>query len=252
MAQAEKEAVAEITKKPVAAAEGEIIKPKEEEKKIEVPMVPVAVPPAAPPAIPAALTLEMIPEPFVTTKAPYTTGPAAPVIPLNPLLIDIETTTAEPHLGRIMCIGYIDPKTTQSDIIFNDDEEALVKQFIDFYTNSGYDQIVGYNVSFDIRYIFARCLRYQIPASIFLNSAYYDLMQIMKQVKMAFVFTMNKPHGLYDWAKYLFNVDRHSGHKEILEAWEKKDLNFIRAHNEQDLNVLFNLYNLIQFVMLST
>ena len=180
---------------------------------------------------------------------PYGPIPEIPEIVPRSVVIDIETTGPEPYDSRIITIGVVDIRNPENIISFtNEDEELMVKEFIAWFELNGFDEIIGYNVSFDYRFIFAKLLRYRLPSKAFMDADLYDVMQMMKQAKMAFVFGYNKPGTLEQWAAYLFGEKKILTFEEILIAWEEERIYDIIKHNKHDVELCLMLWALIKYV----
>ena len=165
------------------------------------------------------------------------------------VVIDIETTGPFPWDSRIICIVAVAIDRPDQYVVFqNEDEETMIKEFINWFESEGFNEIIGFNISFDYRFIWSRLLRYRIPSASFVNARLYDLMQSMKQVKHEFVFTMNKPGTLEQWVEYLFGERKVMTYEEILKAWKERRIGDIIAHCKHDVELELMLWVLIKFV----
>jgi hypothetical protein len=176
--------------------------------------------------------------------------PPKPPAGIVPLVVDIETTGANPWDSRIICIGYKDPADTLSDpvVILDEDEEKILIEFLSSYVSGGYNQLIMFNGAFDYRFIFARCLYYRIACKEFVDSYIYDIMQVVQQVKQTFVYSLNKSGNLENWIQFLLGVGKTMTLEELLAAWELKDYPKIIEYNMNDVQVEFILYALIELV----
>jgi len=206
-----------------------------EEKKIIVELEKI-------PEVPAEI---FWPVPGKYEPAPYT----APV--KRSMILDIETTGAKPWDSRIICIGAKDAALFDQapTVFFHDDEKVMVEDFLAWFRSGGFNEIIGYNVSFDTRFIFSRCLFYQLQAPDFFAADLYDLMNVMKQVKQAYVFGFNKPGSLEDWMKYLWGESKDITIAEMLEAYARKEYEPILDYCRQDVEYEFTLWLLVQYVL---
>jgi len=206
-----------------------------EEKKIVVELEKI-------PEVPAEI---FWPEPGKYQPAPYT----APV--KRSMVLDMETTGALPWDSRIICIGAKDAALFDQEpvVFFHEDEKVMVTDFLNWFTAGGFNEIIGYNVSFDFRFIFSRCLFYQIQAPDFFAADLYDMMNVMKQVKQAYVFGFNKTGPLEDWMQFLWNEHKAMTIEELLEAYARKEYEPILDYNRQDVEYEFTLWLLVQYVL---
>jgi len=203
--------------------------------------------------------LQPVPEedPYYPPEAPFDPLPPFTLfpseiekVPTKSVIIDIETTGSNPWDSRITVIGALDiNRPGDPQFFYGKDEKVIVEKFMKWFDENGFNEIIGYNVSFDHRFIFSRMLRYMIPSGAFSWANLYDLMSVMKQVQMAFVYGFNKPGSLGEWGKYLFNLDKTLTFEEILKAWEDGRINDIIEHNARDLELTYLLWVDVQYVM---
>lgn len=216
--------------------------------------------------IPGVQAITVIAQPSVGEEA--FTPPAAPypkfITPYTPpeefflqksvpeeklLVVDIETTGLYPWESRVTFIGALDPEDpTKTFIFFYLDEEKTLREFIDFYTAGKYTGIIGYNLSFDFRFLFTHCMRYMIPCNAFVKADLRDVMQVMKQVKESFVFGQQKAGTLDQWAKYLYGESKYLDSELMLKLWEDKEYDEIEKHVTQDVFLTYKMWAHIQTV----
>ena len=167
----------------------------------------------------------MIIEPKDYSSAP----PAVELIdiPIDPekkeLILNIETTGLYPWDSRIISIGWLDPRdpNNTTEIVMLSDEEAMIKTFLKFYHENGYNQIIGYNLVFDFRFICARAMYWRLPIAEFLKVDLYDMMQVMQQMRQSFVYGISKAGTLDQWAEELFNFPKIFTDEEMLTYYAK-------------------------------
>ena len=188
----------------------------------------------------------------VLEPAPISAFAALPrfTVPKKSLVIDIETTGADPTESRIITIGYLDPspEAVEPKFFLEPTEKETVQAFINFYEAGGYTEIIGYNVDFDFRFIFVECQKYRIQAPNFMKSDLYDLMQVERTGQPAFVSTVNKRNKLAEWSELLLGLEKTGTFEELIEAWEKGDLEFIIDHVLTDIVLTYGIWVLDQFV----
>jgi len=127
----------------------------------------------------------------------------------------------------------------------------MVKRFLDLYVNGGYRELVGYNVSFDFRFIVAKCMFYNLFCKELIGTGLYDLMQVMKQVKQAFVFGSNKAGKLSDWSEYFFNFPKEITDAEMWKAYAEGNLGIVMSFAENQVRRTMMLYHLFNYVALT-
>jgi len=247
----------EITAEPAAVAEEEIIKPKKKpeeavappKKVVEVELKPIEEkPPVAPPV--KKIEVELVPEEFQAYKTEFPEPPSVPPVVDRPIVLDIETTGPNPWDARIICISAADLTQPEAPIttFVDDDEKKMVNDFIRWYEDNGFNEIIGFLVAFDLRFIFAKCLRYLISAPQFTNSRLYDIANVLKQVKTEFVYNLNKQGSLEDWVSFLFDKHKLMTMKEVFEAYKRKEIDKIVEYNKNDVLLTTLIYAAIIFV----
>ena len=251
---AEEKQGVEIKKEPVAVPEEEIIKAKKKErapptKKIVAELKPIEEEEVAAPPV-KKIEVELVPEEFLPPEKPYPEHPVTPVPVDRPVVIDVETTGANPWDSRIICISVKDLTLPDSEIktFYDEDEEKMVRDFIEWYEQNAFNEVIGFLVAFDFRFIFAKCLRYIIPAPNFFNSRLYDIANILKQVKGEFVYNMNKQGSLNDWSKFLFGLEKTMTISEVFDAYKKKQIDKIIEYNRNDVLLETLIYSAIVYV----
>lgn len=128
----------------------------------------------------------------------------------KPLILNIETTGLDPFTDRIICVGLQDPIQPLENpfIILLDSEQEMLNALMTVITDGGYNQLVGYGLSFDFRFIFIKAMFYSVPCKEFFNMGLYDLMQAMAQVKMEFVYFPQKAPKLTDVATFFWDYPK--------------------------------------------
>ena len=162
-------------------------------------------------------------------------------------VIDIETESLDPKEGRIICIGTLDVENNKSLVFYDDDEQLLLRRFLDFFHNNNFNEIIGYNLMFDIRYIFARCMKHNIQSNGFFKSEFNDLMHTMKSVRK--IWSLNRPGTLEQWSVFLFGKSKRFLSDSVEGKYKAQEIDEIIAYNEQDLQLTFMLWKRIQEVL---
>jgi len=170
--------------------------------------------------------------------------------PPSELIINLETTRVKPWEGRLICIGVLDPNTSAVEPynIILESEEEMLDIFLDFYEDSDYKTIIGYNVSFDYRWIYALCQKYRKTAPNFMNAKLVDMMQQQKQVKQAFVYGMNPTGKLDEWSEYLLGLEPYAAVKDVMQWYKDKNFEEITNYNARKLLTTYSLFTLDKVV----
>jgi DNA polymerase elongation subunit (family B) len=164
-------------------------------------------------------------------------------------VIDIETESIDPKEGRIICIGLKDVESGKTIVFYDDSELELLRSFLDFFHNKGFNEIIGYNVMFDIRYIFARCLKYGIQTNGFFKSEFNDLMHTMKSVRK--IWSMNRPGTLEEWSEFLFDDGKIPLSKSIKELFDSGRVTDIINYNKRDVELTFRIWKRVDDILWS-
>lgn len=160
--------------------------------------------------------------------------------------MDIETTDLNPREGELICIG-IKPLNGDPKVFYNqEDEEQMLRDFLDYFHRKNFSVVIGYNLPFDMRFLFARMMKYRIPANGFFDVYWDDLMHTMKSVKK--IYSMNKPGKLDEWAQFLLD----EGKLPISTSprdFKRGDLVEIVKYNKQDLKITEAIWKRTQVVL---
>jgi DNA polymerase elongation subunit (family B) len=162
-------------------------------------------------------------------------------------ILDIETTDFFPWSGRIICIGIKDTDTGAIQIFQDAHEETLIMQFLKYFNKQDYSEIIGFNLPYDLRYIFAKCLQYKLPSHDFFSKQQKDLMMILKNVKGGYNF--NKPGTLGDWSKTLLGKKKLFDNLQVPGLYREGRINDIIKYNRNDLELTYELWKRIVFVL---
>ena len=154
--------------------------------------------------------------------------PGAPsaMVPTAPgkkrLIFNIETLGVNPLKNRIITIGFQDSEDVEGNptVIMLDSEEQMLRNFLQILLDGEYNELVGYNLGFDYRYILLRCMYYNIPCKEFFDCELYDLMQAVQQGKLAFVYNPQKAPNLSDVSDFLFNYPKPFTDEEMIAFYE--------------------------------
>jgi uncharacterized protein YprB with RNaseH-like and TPR domain len=162
-------------------------------------------------------------------------------------VLDIETTGLLPWEDKLVCIGIRDVDRGKTTVFFDEDEEILLKRFVTYYERNGFHQIIGYNTSFDWRFLFGRCLKYRIPAPKLFNSHIVDLMDNLRSVRR--MYSYNKPGKLDQWLQMVFGIGKLEKGESVKDLFEKREFTRIIQYNKQDVDMTYRLWERIRFVL---
>ena len=162
-------------------------------------------------------------------------------------IMDIETTSFEPWIGKIICIGIKDVESGDVTVFYDEHEETLLMKFFQYFNKMNFQEIIGYNIGFDIKCILSRCLRYRIPANGFFRATATDLMIILHRFKR--FYTYDRPGTLDEWAKYLLGRGKLFNNNSIPSLYQQGKISEIISYNKNDLQITFELWERITYVL---
>lgn len=195
----------------------------------------------------AVLTPKVGAAAYLPLYSPYGALPPAP--PKRSCVLNIETTGLMPFDSRLINIAAMDLREPEKVVtFFDEDESVMLRQFLDWFSAAGLNEIIGYNVSFDFRYLFIKACRYREDAAPFAESDLSDVMQVMQQVKEEFIYGYNKPGTLNEWAEYLLGETAPMSQDAVFKAWEEKRHQDVADYNTWKVNTTAMLYVLSQLV----
>ena len=169
---------------------------------------------------------------------------------MKPCMVDIETLgKAEvwDEEGRIVCIGVRDAESTTVKVFLYEDEKDTVQEFVTWYRRGGYREIVGFNLSHDLRFIQSRCLRYEIPAGEIFSSTYTDLMTILWSFRGVRGF--GRPGKMNEWAQYILGKIKLSSGASVKERFEKGQFTQIMQYCKEDVHLTYDLWARMRTVL---
>jgi len=167
---------------------------------------------------------------------------------MNKCIADIETKGYLPwNNSRIICIGLLNIQTKTKHVFHNISEEKLIHSFVKFFDSKNFDEIIGYNIAYDIRFILSRCLKYKIPAQQLYQAEITDIIKILSlSIKGE---NYNKPGKLGEWSSYLFNKTTLYQNGSVKALFSQGKIDEIIAHNSRDLDLTFGIWTRVQEVL---
>ena len=166
---------------------------------------------------------------------------------MSKCILDIETTSFEPWSGKIICIGVKDTDDGETKVFYDEHEESLLLLFFRHMNKKQYREVIGYNLSFDMRFIFARCLKYRLYANGFFNKKQTDLMHILKNVNRGFNY--NQPGTLNDWSQALLGKSKLFENTMVPELYKEGRIEDLIEYNRNDLELTYELWRRIRVVL---
>ena len=181
-------------------------------------------------------------KPYVPYEAP------APVLEKE-LLINIETTDVKPWEGRIYSIAFQDLSTPGAEpwVLINDNEEELIRGFLGIFDEIAPEKLIGFKLTFDHRFIFAKMMLYRIQNKSFKDIEMLDVKQIMDQVQEKFVYFPSKIGTLDNWGKMLLGKGKYGTQETMLKRYISGDFEYVKAFQLRQLELTKGLYDLTRF-----
>ncbi len=161
--------------------------------------------------------------------------------------LDIETESVTPTDGRIICIGVMDADTEKVVVFHDPDEKLMLARFVGYYERNGFEEIVGFNVLFDVRFLFAKCLKYGIPSRRLFSSKFTDLMMTLKSVRN--IYNFNKPGTLNEWVSFLFNEVKSLDASTVPLLYSQGKIQDVIEYNKKDVELTHKLWKRIRLVL---
>lgn len=227
---------------------------------VKVPVVadPSEIIPAALTAVDTAVDISLKPAPFVpppTPPAPIPPDLIPPVVPPSPpeknrLILNIETSGYRPWEHRIISIGLQDPMVPNSNptTIMLADEAQMINALFTIIKEAGYNELVGYGLAFDYRFLLIKAMKYGINCKEFYDMTLYDLMQAAAQGKFSFVYKAQQPPSLSDLADYLWGYPKPFTDLEMIKYWAQGQFDKVVEFTSSQVTRILALYLLFRNV----
>lgn len=166
------------------------------------------------------------------------------------LIINIETSRVKPWEGKTICIGVLDPNALKPEALnfMQETEEETLNEFIAWFNTTRFTILIGYNVSFDYRWIYVLLQKYRKELPRWKEMKLEDMMQQQKQVKAEFVYGNNPTGKLEDWADYLFGMKPYAKQKQVLKWLAEGNVEEIVNFNTDKLTKTYFLWALDKIV----
>jgi len=165
------------------------------------------------------------------------------------LIINIETTDAKPWEGRIVSIAYIDLTSPipEVNVIIDEDEQKLLNDFLDWFDIQGFTRLIGFKLTFDHRFIFAKALLYRRKAEKWAKVELRDIKQVLDQVKEEYVYFPSKTGTLDNWGKHLLGYGKLGTQANFLKQYLAKNWPFVVEFSRRQVLLTNDIYSLIRY-----
>jgi uncharacterized protein YprB with RNaseH-like and TPR domain len=162
-------------------------------------------------------------------------------------VLDIEASGLEPWDSQLICIGVMNVGTKRIITFYNEDEKQMLIDFLEYFHNKQFNETVGYNLAFDVRFLFAKCLKHSLPANGFFSSTMTDLMWIMKNVRK--IYNYNRAGKLEEWVEFLFGTRKIPLCDSIANLYKQRKISEIIQYNKWDVEITYRLWERINKVL---
>jgi len=173
---------------------------------------------------------------------PYVTYEAA--AEKKGIIFNIETTGFDPLNDRVIAIGLQDPLFPEANpiILMLEDEEQIISAFFEVLKLGGFNELIGYGLSFDYRFILMQAMYYGLTCKEFYDCEIYDLMQAVAQGKFSFVYFPQKALPLSDVADFLWEYPKPFSDTEMLKYYAAGDYDKVVEFTSSQITRILALY----------
>jgi hypothetical protein len=201
----------------------------------------------------AVITAEPVRVPEDQILFPLVPKPETPEIPWVPIyetaekkgiIFNIETNGFDPLSNRVISIGLQDPLFPEYNptVIIIDDEEQIISAFFEVLKSGGYNELIGYGLGFDYRFILIKAMYYGLTCKEFYDCEIYDLMQAGAQGKFSFVYSPQKALDLSDLANYLWDYPKPFSDVEMIKYYVAGDYTKVIEFTSGQITRILALY----------
>lgn len=181
---------------------------------------------------------KVIPKPYV----PYVPPPAPPE--KKGIVFNIEATGFKPLEDRVISIGLQDPNFPEANpiVLMLADEKQLISAFFEVLEMGGFNELIGYGLSFDYRFILIKAMKYGLFCKEFYDCDLYDLMQACAQGKFSYMYFPQRALKLSDVADYFWSYPKPFSDLEMLKYYASGDYNKVVAFTSSQITRILALY----------
>lgn len=164
---------------------------------------------------------------------------------------DIETSGTDLFSSRVILCSMWDINKPKSELVrlFAQDEEELYKEIAAYFNEEKPDIIVGYNISFELRFAASRMMRYQIQCPGLWNAVPFEEMDIGKKGTMKSLSSTQASGTLEEWETYLFNDTKPYTIEECFEGLRQGRITELYIRNSLCTTVEGDLYKAYIYTM---
>ena len=191
-----------------------------------------------------AATQKMQNQPYASKPKPELTG--------NEKVIcwDLETTGINVYNSRIILGSFWDLSKPKSEMVtfYDEDEETMVAEMMDYLNMEMPDIMTGYNTPFDVKFLTSRAVLYQLPAKGIFNAKHHEEMEFWGKGVEQSGLTYSNPGTLEDLALFLFHELKPYAIEACFDAYADGDIMPMFIRNRWDVATEGDAYKLVNYV----
>lgn len=191
-----------------------------------------------------AATQKMQNQPYASKTKPELTG--------NEKVIcwDLETTGIDVYNSRIILGSFWDLSKPKTEMVtfYDEDEETMVAEMLDYLNLEMPDIMTGYNTPFDLKFLTSRAVLYQLPAKGLFNAKHHEEMEFWgKGIEQSGI-TYTNPGTLEELALFLFHELKPYAIEACFDAYADGDIMPMFIRNRWDVATEGDAYRLVNYV----
>jgi hypothetical protein len=191
-----------------------------------------------------AATQKLQNQPYASKAKPEYTGKE------KVICWDLETTGIDIYNSRIILGSFWDISKPKTEMVtfYDEDEEAMVAEMLDYLNMEMPDIMTGYNTPFDLKFLSSRAVLYQLPAKGLFNAKQHEEMEFWgKGIEQSGI-TYTNPGTLEELALFLFHELKPYAIEACFDAYADGDIMPMFIRNRWDVATEGDAYRLVRYV----
>jgi hypothetical protein len=163
---------------------------------------------------------------------------------------DLETTGIDVFNSRIILGSFWDLSRPKTEMVtfYDEDEETMVAEMLDWINTEMPDIMTGYNTPFDLKFLTSRAILYQLPAKGIFNAKHHEEMEFWGKGVEQSGLTYTNPGTLEDVALFLFHELKPYAIEACFDAYADGDIMPMFIRNRWDVATEGDAYRLVNYV----
>ena len=168
-----------------------------------------------------------------------------------PLILEVQTTGLNPMESRIILVTVNDPRYPEEKplIIYDPNEKVICEKLVGVMDYGKYNKIIGYNITFDMRWLLVTFMRHRIACEELFSAKRYDLMEALSKGYTGHTFRSQKSYTLDEWAHYLLGLRKPFENVEMMDKYLAGKMEDIIDYAEKEMEIDTELYYLLQYTL---